>query len=56
MGAVNIACRDMAEGDDKLKPFGGRHVVIFGDLLQLPPVKERACMFNSTIYFTPTRL
>ena len=33
----------MADGDDKYKIFGGRDVILFGDFLQLSPVKEKPC-------------
>jgi hypothetical protein len=31
---VDQICRQTAQGSLKMKPFGGKHVILFGDLLQ----------------------
>jgi hypothetical protein len=35
---VDEICRQTTQGSLKMKPFGGKHVILFGDLLQLAAV------------------
>lgn len=36
--AMDVRLRDLAFGEDKMRPFGGRQMILVGDFLQLPPV------------------
>jgi hypothetical protein len=35
---IDEICGQTPQGSLKMKPFGGKHVILFGDLLQLPAV------------------
>ena len=35
---IDEICRQAPQGSLKMKPFGGKHVILFGHLLQLPAV------------------
>ena len=35
---IDEICGQTPQGSLKMKPFGGKHVILFGDLLQLPEV------------------
>ena len=50
---VDEICRQTGHGSLKMKPFGGKHVILFGDLLQLPAVvKENTThqIYKSVIF------
>jgi hypothetical protein len=50
---VDEICRQTAQRSLKMKPFGGKHVILFGDLLQLPSiVKENTThqIYESVIF------
>ena len=50
---VDEICRQTAQGSLKMKPFGGKHVILFGDLLQVPAVvKENTAhqIYESVIF------
>lgn len=50
---VDEICRQTLQGSLKMKPFGGKHVIRFGDLLQLTAVvKENTThqIYESVIF------
>ena len=47
---IEQLCRKFTTKDGRFKPWGGRHVILFGDPAQLPPVSH-CDIFNTKSWF-----
>ena len=48
---IEHLCRRFSSKDNRYKPWGGRHVLLFGDPAQLPPVSNTD-IFNTKIWLS----
>ena len=48
---IDLICREVSTPPSNLKPFGGKSIILFGDLYQLPAVVAQPCYRQ--IYLSP---